>query len=157
MVERIRSAVEEVFNERDLSRINDETFSPEFVNHNAVEGRRKAGGAAPGDAALWAAFPDARFEVEEIAADGRTVLCVGTMSGTHEGELSGDPATGRKVSWRQCHLLTVDDEGRFIDHDAIRDDLGLLRQLGVMPAAPRPVSDTQSSRPTWRRIETLSE
>jgi nogalonic acid methyl ester cyclase/aklanonic acid methyl ester cyclase len=57
------------------------------------------------------------------------------MSGTHEGELSGIPPTGRKVSWRQCHLLTVDDEGRFIDHDAIRDDLGLLRQLGVMPVA----------------------
>ena len=82
---------------------------------------------------LWAAFPDARFEIEEIAADGNTVICVGTMTGTHEGELSGIPATGKKVSWRQCHLFTVDDEGRFVEHDAIRDDLGLLRQLGVMP------------------------
>jgi predicted ester cyclase len=136
LIERVRSAIEEVFNDRDLSRINDETFSPEFVNRNAVEGT-PAGpeGQRQVMQRLWTAFPDARFEVEEIAADGKTVLCVGTMSGTHEGELSGIPPTGRKVSWRQCHLLTVDDEGRFVDHDAIRDDLGLLRQLGVVPGA----------------------
>ena len=135
LVERIRSAVEEVFNDRDPTRINDETFSPEFVNRNAVEG------TPPGPEGqrqvmqrLWNAFPDARFEIEAIAADGDTVICVGTMSGTHEGELSGIPPTGKKVSWRQCNLFKVDDQGRFVEHDAIRDDLGLLRQLGVMPA-----------------------
>jgi steroid delta-isomerase-like uncharacterized protein len=134
LVERVRSAVEEVFNERDLTRINEETFSPDFVNRNAVSGTPKGpDGQRQVMQRLWAAFPDARFEVEEIAADGNTVVCVGTMSGTHEGELSGIPATGKKVSWRQCHLFTVDDEGRFLEHDAIRDDLGLLRQLGVMP------------------------
>lgn len=134
LVERIRSAVEEVFNGRDLDRINEETFSPEFVNTNAVEG------TPPGPEGqrqvmqrLWTAFPDARFEIESIAADGDTVICVGTMTGTHEGELSEIPPTGKKVSWRQCNLFRVDDQGRFVEHDAIRDDLGLLRQLGVMP------------------------
>jgi predicted ester cyclase len=133
-LQRIRSAVEEVFNGRDLERINDETFSPEFVNRNAVEG------TPPGPEGqrqvmqrLWNAFPDAHFEIEAIAADGDTVICVGMMSGTHEGELSEIPPTGRKVSWRQCNLFKVDEQGRFVEHDAIRDDLGLLRQLGVMP------------------------
>jgi steroid delta-isomerase-like uncharacterized protein len=134
LIERIRSAVDEVFNDRDLARINDRTFSPEFVNRNAVSGTPNGPeGQRQVRQRLWAAFPDARFEVEEIAAAGDTVICVGTMTGTHEGELSGIPATGRKVSWRQCNLFTVDDEGRFVEHDAIRDDLGLLRQLGVMP------------------------
>ncbi len=134
LIERVRSAVEEVFNDRNLARINDETFSPEFVNRNAVPG------TPPGPEGqrqvmqrLWAAFPDARFQVEMIAAAGSTVILVGTMTGTHQGEMSGIPATGRSVSWRQCHLLTVDEQGRFVDHDAIRDDLGLLRQLEVMP------------------------
>lgn len=135
-IERIRSAVEEVFNGRDLSRINEETFSPEFVNRNAVSGTPSGPeGQRQVMQRLWTAFPDARFEIEEIAADGNTVICVGTMSGTHEGELSGIPATGKKVSWRQCHLFSVDGDGRFVEHDAIRDDLGLLRQLGVMPGA----------------------
>ena len=133
-MERIRTAVEEVFNDRDLTRINDETFAPDFVNRNAVSGTPNGPeGQRQVMQRLWAAFPDARFEIEEIAADGDTVICVGTMTGTHEGELSGIPATGRKVSWRQCNLFTVDDRGRFVEHDAIRDDLGLLRQLGVMP------------------------
>src|SRR3954453_19113831 len=135
-LDRIRSAVEEVFNERDLSRINDETFAPEFVNLNAVEGTPSGPeGQRQVMQRLWNAFPDARFEIEEIAAAGNTVICVGTMSGTHEGELSAIPATGKKVSWRQCNLFTVDEQGRFVEHDAIRDDLGLLRQLGVMPGA----------------------
>ncbi len=101
LVERVRSAVEEVFNDRDLTRINDETFSPEFVNRNAVPGT-------------------------PAGAEGqRQVMQV----------ISGIPATGKTVRWRQCHLLTVDERGRFVEHDAIRDDLGLLRQLGVMPGA----------------------
>src|SRR4029453_11452716 len=107
LIERVRSAVEEVFNERDLTRINDETFSPEFVNRNAVEGT-PPGAEGQGQAMqrLWPAFPDPAFEIKENAADGRPVICVWTMTGTHEGELSGIPATGKKVSWRQCHLFS---------------------------------------------------
>jgi steroid delta-isomerase-like uncharacterized protein len=136
LLERVRSAVEEVFNDRDLTRINDRTFSAEFVNRNAVEGTpRGPEGQRQVMQRLWSAFPDARFEIEEIAADGRTVVLVGTLRGTHLGEISGIPATGKKVSWRQCHLLSVDEEGRFVEHDTIRDDLGLLRQLGVVPSA----------------------
>ncbi len=52
------------------------------------------------------------------------------MSGTHRDTLLGVPATGRKVEWRQCHLYRFDDAGRAVEHDAIRDDVGLLRQFG---------------------------
>ena len=78
---------------------------------------------------LWEAFPDAHFEIEHLASDGDTVICIGTMSGTHEGTLLGVPATGRKVEWRQCHLYRFDEDGRAVEHDAIRDDVGLLRQF----------------------------
>jgi predicted ester cyclase len=46
---------------------------------------------------LWSAFPDAHFEIEHVAQDGDTALCVGTMSGTHEGELFGVPGSGNKI------------------------------------------------------------
>jgi predicted ester cyclase len=69
-------------------------------------------------------------EIEHLARDGDTAICVGTMSGTHEGTLLGVPPTGRKVEWRQCHLYRFDENGRAVEHDAIRDDVSLLRQFG---------------------------
>jgi predicted ester cyclase len=130
IVTRVRALWEDGFNGRDLDVIEAIT-APGFVNHNALPG------TPPGPEGhrqvierLWEAFPDARFEIKHLAADGDTVICVGTMSGTHEGTLLGVPPTGRKVECRQCHLYRFDDSGRTVEHDAIRDDATLLRQFG---------------------------
>lgn len=128
--ERVRRVWKDAFNGRDLDAL-DAVTAPEFVNHNALpdtprgpEGHRQV------VERLWQAFPDAHFEIEHLARDGDTVICVGTMSGTHEGTLLGVPATGRKVEWRQCHLYRFDESGRAVEHNAIRDDASLLRQFG---------------------------
>jgi predicted ester cyclase len=128
--DRIRRLWEKAFNARELD-VLDTVTAPAFVNRNALPG------TPPGPEGhrgvferLWKAFPDAHFEIEHLACDGDTVICVGTMSGTHEGALLGVPASGRKVAWRQCHLYRFDASGRTIEHDAIRDDVGLLRQFG---------------------------
>jgi len=127
---RIRAFWEQAFNGRDLD-VVDAITAPGFVNRNALPG------TPPGPEGhrqvverIWKAFPDAHFEIERLASDGDTVICVGTMSGTHQGTLLGIPATGREVAWRQCHLYRFDADGRAVEHDAIRDDAGLLRQLG---------------------------
>jgi steroid delta-isomerase-like uncharacterized protein len=129
--DQIRVLWERAFNGRDLEAL-DALTAPGFVNRNALPG------TPPGPEGhrqvferLWTAFPDARFEIERIAADGETVICVGTMFGTHRGTLLGVEATGRKVGWRQCHLYRFDRSRRAVEHDAIRDDAGLLRQLGA--------------------------
>ena len=135
LVRRVRLFWEDAFNGRDLSRIDD-FVAPEYVNHNALPGTPPgAEGQRELMTRLWEAFPDGRFQIEHLARDGDTVVCVGVMSGTHAGTLLGIPATGRQVSWRQCHLFRVDAEGRAVEHDAIRDDVGLRRQMGVDPGA----------------------
>ncbi len=83
-----------------------------------------------------------------LAVDGDVVICIGTMSGTHEGELLGVPASGRRVEWRMCHLTTFDAGGRAIEHSAIRDDLGLMRQMGAAVAF-------QAGSMFWLRWNTL--
>jgi steroid delta-isomerase-like uncharacterized protein len=122
----------EAFNSRDLSQLDD-MFAEDYVNHAALPGT-PAGpeGQAQLMQRLWTAFPDGRFEIEQLAQDGDTVVCVGTMSGTHLGELFGIPGSGKAIAWRQCHLITVVD-GRATAHRAIRDDLGLMRQMGALP------------------------
>jgi steroid delta-isomerase-like uncharacterized protein len=123
---------EEAFNGRDLSLLDD-LFAEDYVNHAALPG------TPPGQAGqvavmerLWAAFPDARFEITHLAVDGDVGICIGTMSGTHEGELLGVPPSGRRVEWRMCHMMRFDGEGRAVKHSAIRDDLGLMRQMGAL-------------------------
>jgi predicted ester cyclase len=127
---RIRTLWKQAFNGRELDAL-DAITAPGFVNHNALPG------TPPGPEGhrlvferLWTVFPDAHFVIEHLARAGDTVICVGTMSGTHEGTLLGVEATGRRVEWRQCHLYRFDDSGRTVEHDAIRDDVSLLRQLG---------------------------
>jgi predicted ester cyclase len=123
----------EAFNSRELDGLGD-LFADNYVNHAALPGTPPG---PEGQAALmkrlWSAFPDARFEIQHLARDGDTVICIGTMSGTHEGELLGVQPSGRPVEWRQCHIVRVDAEGRAVEHRAIRDDLGLFRQMGAAP------------------------
>jgi predicted ester cyclase len=126
---RMRAFWEQGFNGRDLD-VVDAITAPGFVNHNALPG------TPPGPEGhrqvvqrLWKALADAHFEIEHLAGDGPTVICVGTMSGTHAGTLLGVSATGRKVRWRQCHIYRFDGDGRAVEHDAIRDDVSLLRQF----------------------------
>jgi steroid delta-isomerase-like uncharacterized protein len=127
----IRTLWEQAFNGRDLDAL-DAITAPGFVNRNALPGTpRGPDGHRQVLERLRTAFPDAHFEIQHLATDGDTVICVGTMSGTHEGTLLGVPATGRKVEWRQCHLYRFDATGRAVEHDAIRDDLTLLRQFGA--------------------------
>jgi predicted ester cyclase len=131
--DRVRAFWEEAFNGRDLSLVDD-FVAPSFVNHAALPGTPPGPeGQRQLNQRLWEAFPDGRFEIEHVALAGDTVICVGTMSGTHSGTLMGIPGTGRAVRWRQCHLFRVDADGRALDHRAIRDDLGLMRQMGVLP------------------------
>jgi predicted ester cyclase len=127
----MRRVWEEAFNGRDLSLLDD-LIADDYVNHAALPGTPPgpAGQAAVLER-LWAALPDARFEITHLAVDGDMAICVGTMSGTHEGELLGVAASGRHVEWRMCHLMRFDTHGRAIEHSAIRDDLGLMRQMGA--------------------------
>jgi steroid delta-isomerase-like uncharacterized protein len=131
-VVQMRRFWEEAFNGRDVS-ILDELIADDYVNHAALPG------TPPGPEGqkalmqrLWVAFPDGRFEIENVAIDGDVAICIGTMSGTHQGELMGVPASGRQVQWRMCHIMRFDADGRGVEHRAIRDDLGLMRQMGAL-------------------------
>jgi len=132
VVNETRRFWEEAFNGRELSLLDD-LIADDYVNHAALPGTPPgpAGQAAVLER-LWAALPDARFEITDLGLVGDVVICVGTMSGTHDGELLGVPATGRRVEWRMCHLMRFGADGRATEHRAIRDDLGLMRQMGAL-------------------------
>lgn len=128
--------VEEVWNEHDLGAI-DGLVSLDYLNHAATTDEYRRGGARLIWEWILSVFPDHRFEVEDAAADGQTVAIRGTMTATHEGELMGIAPTGTRVAVQQSHWFGVLDS-KIAEHWAVRDDLGMLQQLGVIPEPAQP-------------------
>jgi predicted ester cyclase len=127
-----RRAYEEVLNRGDLS-VVDELIVPDFLNHEAPPGRDRGPESMRGLATmLRTAFPDLRFTIEELVAEGDIVAGRLTMSGTHDGPLMGMPPTGRSVRQEHMHFVRFRD-GKAVEHWGVRDDLGMMQQMGVMP------------------------
>lgn len=123
-----RRVLEEIFPAADETALA-EVIGPRFVNHEAPPG------TPPGPAGvttfmrmLAAAFSDQRWTMEKVLVDGDTVVLYCVHSGRHTGTFFGVPATGREFAYKQMHMIRMQD-GLGIEHWAVRDDAGLLRQL----------------------------
>jgi predicted ester cyclase len=86
---------------------------------------------------FWLAtvFSDQRWEVHDVIGEGDLVAVHATHHGRHTGDLMGIPPTGREVAYDYVHFLRFRD-GKAIEHWSVRDDMTLMRQLGVVPARP---------------------
>lgn len=83
------------------------------------------------------AFPDLRHNEEAIIAQGDTVVSVLNVTGTHTGNFFILPPTGNNISYDAVHIYRVGEDGKIVEHKAIRDDLTFLAQLGVIePSSP---------------------
>lgn len=129
-----RRIIEEAFNEGRLE-VVDELIAATFVNHDpSVTGDL---GGPEGTKQLIeqyrAAYPDLRVTVEDQLAEGDRVATRWTARGTHQGELLGIPATGKETT---VTGLTIDriENGKIIESWNNWDTLGMLQQLGVVPA-----------------------
>jgi steroid delta-isomerase-like uncharacterized protein len=129
-----RRTFEEVFNQGNLA-IVDDLVAPDFLNHEVPPGMNNRGPESTRQIVrrLRTAFPDLHFTVEELVAEGDTLASRVTMSGTHLGPFQGIPPTGHSFQQEHMHFVRFRD-GKAIEHRAVRDDLGMMRQLGVIPA-----------------------
>jgi predicted ester cyclase len=89
-------------------------------------------------------FPDYQSVVLEMRAVGDTVVALSRISGTHRGvaqtglfggSLKGAPPTGKRFEVLATHWWRFRD-GKIVWHQVTRDDLGILRQLGLV-AGPK--------------------
>jgi predicted ester cyclase len=131
-----RRAYEEGLNGGNLA-VADELIDPEFLDREAHPG----GNRGPESfrqliTMLRTAFPDLHFAIEDLIAEGDTVAGRLTMNGTHTGPLMGMPPTGRAVRQAHMHFIRFRD-GKAIEHWGLRDDMGMMRQMGLMPEPGR--------------------
>lgn len=81
-----------------------------------------------------AAFPAYEVFIHEILAEGNFVMVRARFRGTHKGDLAGIPATQKTVEYNFVIRYELEN-GKIKDHWLIADQMGLMEQLGVLPAA----------------------
>ena len=85
---------------------------------------------------MLAAFPDMRMDVQDSFASGDKAVARLRISGTHQGEFMGIPATGKSVSVNLIDITRFGDDGLAREHWGVADLLAMMQQLGVIPAGP---------------------
>ena len=80
-----------------------------------------------------AAFPDRRFVVEDMIAEGDKVSARFIMRGTHKGEFRGIAPSGREVKMTGIDMIRL-AEGKMVEDRVEVDQLGMMQQLGVIPS-----------------------
>jgi predicted ester cyclase len=84
-------------------------------------------------AAFYAGFPDLSHTIDEVIDASPRVITRFTLRGTNTGPFMGIPPTGRAITVSATVILTVED-GKVTHLHGIFDQLGLLRQIGVVPS-----------------------
>jgi predicted ester cyclase len=122
-------------------------IAPDFIDHEASPG---VAGGPEGYLStaryMRSAFSEARWQVDDFISQGDKFACRVTFSGKHTGNFMGIEPTGREVSVQHLHFYRVAD-GQAKEHWGARDELTLLRQLGVFTPEHATPADAGAARP----------
>ena len=112
----------------------DHVLAPNWVNHDpslpplhGYEGFKQL------SMIFRSALPDGHIEIEDLLAEGDKVATRFRLRGTNTGSFQGMPPTGKAVDITATGIFRVVD-GRVADNWVNFDALGLMQQLGVVPA-----------------------
>ena len=125
----VRQFITEALTGRNLS-LADEVLAPNYVN-----------GLTGGDLAAFkgmltgmsTALSDVRFEIDDLVAEGDSVVARWKMEATHTGSLMGETPTGKRVSSRGLTYYRLVN-GQIVEDDPLSTP-DMLQLLGIrMPA-----------------------
>jgi steroid delta-isomerase-like uncharacterized protein len=90
------------------------------------------------------AFPDLRRNIVDMVAEGDKVAVSINVTGTYKGEFQGIPPTGKQVSFTAMDILTIID-GKITEEWATADMMGLMQQIGAIPARSATSSNSSNT------------
>jgi len=111
----------------------DELLARGFIVHYAGNPPMDRDGFLRFLGALRIAFPDVRASVEDLLAERDEVAVRWSWHGTQRGSFMGIPATGKPVTGSGVGIFRIAD-GRIVEDFVQEDTLGLMQQLGAIPA-----------------------
>jgi len=112
-----------------------DVVAPDSVDHDPAPGQ------VPGPAGfrqffteLRTAFPDLELSVAHMVADDDNLASAYTIKGTHRGVFMGFAPTGKRIEVRGMQISKFAN-GKLVERWGSSDQLGMLQQLGLAPAA----------------------
>jgi len=129
----VRRLFEELWNKGSLS-VADELIAPAYEHHDASTPDVGRGPESEKKRVTLyrTAFPDMRLTIEDIVAEGETVMARWSCRGTHKGDLSGIAPTGKQFTISGVTIARLAN-GKMVEGWVNWDALGLMQQLGVVP------------------------
>jgi steroid delta-isomerase-like uncharacterized protein len=129
----VRRLFAELWNNGNLS-VAGELFAPNYEHHDASTPDFGRGpDSEKKRASLYRnAFPDLHLTIEDVTAEGETVMTRWSCRGTHKGDLNGIAATGKQFTFTGISVVRVSN-GKIAEGFVNWDALGLMQQLGVVP------------------------
>jgi predicted ester cyclase len=137
-VELVRNVIE-ALNTGDTTSVSD-FISPKYFNHESQMDPVRSKMRGPQEFIdtvinIRKAFSDLHCELIDSVASNKKVISIVSVDGKHTGSFFDFiPPTGNKISYQAVHIFTIEG-GKIIEHKAIRDDLSLMYQLGLVKAA----------------------
>jgi steroid delta-isomerase-like uncharacterized protein len=128
----VRRLFAELWNNGNLS-VAGELFAPNYQHHDASTPDFGRGpDSEKKRASLYRnAFPDVHFTIEDVIAEGETVMTRWSCRGTHKGDLNGIAATNKQFTITGITIARVSN-GKIAEGFVNWDALGLMQQLGVV-------------------------
>ena len=135
----VRRWFDEVWNQGREETI-DELFAPQGIGYGL--GDTDVPTRGPAEFKIFAsnlrgALPDIHMKIEDSIAEGDRVTVRITVEGTHKGGQLGVPPTGRRIRIQGIVVVRIAN-GQIVEGWNSWDQLGLLRQIGALPAQKGP-------------------
>jgi len=126
----------EMVNSGDIDRLLD-LLADDFVEHEGMPGMPTGReGTKQLFKMMSAAFPNMKWEPQDILVDGDKAVARVQFTGTNDGELMGMPATGKSVSVQVIDIVRFGEDGLAREHWGVFDRMAMLTQLGAVPGPP---------------------
>ena len=119
--------------EQGRAELIDRYFAVDFAGHDTAGNNFGRDDFRTGVLEVLSAFSERRVEIADQLASGDKVVTRFDMSGRHTGTFRGIPPTGCEFRMTGISINRL-AAGKIIESWEITDDLGLLRQIGLVPA-----------------------
>jgi steroid delta-isomerase-like uncharacterized protein len=140
----VRRWADEVFNKHNLDFMS-RGYDDDYINFNPYPGQ---GDTIDPFRELMAeflnAYPDMHVTIDDLIADGNTVISIGTFTGTNKGPFMGIPPTGQRVVSRRIDVFRLSGS-KIIERWGTGNDIPKLRVVGAVPPT-RPAKDVKDEK-----------